>query len=216
MSGQLILHWRPRAGFGLSVGPVPDLCGGPADRKDLDGVPAWPRPAACRRGGGLVPRHGRSVRRQWASFIAGWLGFSAVLAGLAAVEVVRIAEARATVADGWGAGLAAGAGGGLALSALLAVTVLVQLRRQRSWRGAWPMLVLAVTMALLLAVAVLTSTPPRPIGPNPAPYVVTSGAGVAEIAYVSTCLAQMAVMPAVLIPMAQIRRRRRSHQRGVT
>jgi hypothetical protein len=163
-----------------------------------------------------VARHGPSARRQWASFTAGWLGFGVILGGLATWEAVRVAETRATVADGWGAGLAAGAGGSLALFAFVAVTVLVQLRRQRPWRGGKPLLILALTIALLLFVAVLTSTPPRPIGPNPAPYVVTSDIGVAEIAYVSTCLAQMAVLPAVMIPMAQIRRRRRSRQRGLS
>ena len=89
-----------------------------------------------------MPRHGPSVRRQWVSFIAGWLVFVAFLVGLAAV-------------------------------------------------------------------AVLTSTPPRPIGPNPVPYVVTSGIGVAEIAYVSTSLALLAALPAVAIPMSQISGRRR-------
>jgi hypothetical protein len=44
-----------------------------------------------------MPRHGPSVRRQWVSFIAGWLGFGVVLVGLAAWEAVRVAEARATV-----------------------------------------------------------------------------------------------------------------------
>jgi membrane protease YdiL (CAAX protease family) len=161
-----------------------------------------------------VPRHGASVRRQWVSFIAGWLVFVAFLVGLAAWEAVRVAEARATVADGWGTGLAAGVGGGLALSALLTVTVLVQLRRNRPWRGGRPLLVLAVTIALLLFFAVLTSTPPRRFEPNPVPYVVTSGIGVAEIAYVSTCLALLAVLPAVAIPMARMSRRRRSDRRG--
>ena len=163
-----------------------------------------------------MPRHGPSVRRQWASFIAGWLAACAFLGGLAIWEAVRVAEARATVADGWGAGLAAGVGGGLALSALMAVTILVQRRRQRPWRRGRPLLILAVTIALLLLVAVLTSTPPKPVGPNPVPYVVTSGVGVAEIAYVSTCLALMAALPAVLIPMAQVGERRRSHRRGLS
>jgi predicted lipid-binding transport protein (Tim44 family) len=146
----------------------------------------------------------------------GWLGFGVVLGGLAAWEAARAAAARATVTEGWGAGLAAGAGGGLALFALLAVTVLVQLRRQRAWRGGRPLLILAVTIALLLFVAVPTTMQLRPIGPNRAPYVVTSGVGVAEIAYVSTCLALLAVLPAVAIPMAEARRRRRSHQRGLS
>lgn len=180
------------------------------------GDPGWPRPPADRRGGRLAPRHGPSARRQWVSFAAGWLGFGVVLGGFATWEAVRAAAARATVADGWGAGLAAGVGGGLALFALVAVTILVQLRRQRSWRGGRPLLILAVTIALLLFVAVLTTAQLRPLGPNRVPYVVTSGIGVAEIAYVSTCLALLAVLPAVAIPMAQVRRRRRSRQRGLS
>jgi hypothetical protein len=163
-----------------------------------------------------MPRHGPSVRRQWVSFIAGWLVFVAFLLGLAAWEAVRVAEARATVADGWGAGLAAGVGGGLALSALMAVTVVVQLRRQRPWRRGRPLLILAVTIALLLFVAVLTSAPLRPSGPTRVPYVVTSGIGVAQIAYASTCLALLAMLPVAAIPMAQIRRRGRPHQRGLS
>jgi hypothetical protein len=46
------------------------------------------------------------------------------------------------------------------------------------------------------------------MGPDRAPYVVTSAIGVAEIAYVMTCLALLAVLPAILIPAARARRRR--------
>jgi hypothetical protein len=107
----------------------------------------------------------------------------------------------------WGAGIAAGTAVSLALAGLFAVTLLVQRRRQRPWRGGGPLLVLVITNALLLLVAVLTSTPPRPIGPDPAPYVVTSGVGVAEIAYVGTCLAELAVLAAVLISVSVVRKR---------
>jgi DMSO reductase anchor subunit len=155
-----------------------------------------------------VPRHGPSARRQWASLIAGWLVMAAVLGGLAAVEAVRVAEARATVPVGWSAGLAAGAGIALALSALVAGLVLVQLHRRWPRRGGWPLLIIVGTAALLLLVAAFTSATLRPMGPNRAPYVVTSAIGVAEIAYVMTCLALLAVLPAILIPAAQARRRR--------
>jgi hypothetical protein len=147
------------------------------------------------------------MRRQWRSFVGGWLVFVALIGGLAAWEAVRVAEARATVGGGWGAGIAAGTAVSLALAGLFAVTVLVQRRRQRPWRRGGPLLILVITNALLLLIAVLTSTPPRPIGPNPVPYVVTSGVGVAEIAYVSACLVELAVLAAVLIAVSLVRRR---------
>jgi hypothetical protein len=150
------------------------------------------------------------MRRQWRSFVAGWLVFVAVIGGLATWEAVRAAEARATVGGGWGAGIAAGTAVSLALAGLFAVTVLVQRRRQRPWRRGGPLLILAITTALLLLVAVLTSTPPRPIGPHPVPYVVTSGIGVAEIACVSACLAELAVLLAVLIAVSLVRWRGRA------
>ena len=158
----------------------------------------------------LEPRHGPSMRRQWVSFVAGWLVGVAVLGGLAAWEAVRVAEAQATVGGGWGAGIAVGTAVSLVLAGLFAVTVLVQRRRQRPRRRGGPLLILVITQALLLLVAVLTSTPPRPIGPNPVPYVVTSGAGVAEIAYVSACLAELAVLAAVLLAVSLVRRRGRA------
>ena len=162
------------------------------------------------KAGRLEPRHGPSMRRQWVSFAAGWLIGVVVMGGLAACEAVRVAEARATVGDGWGAGIAAGTLVSLALAGLIAVTVLVQRRRQRPWLGGGPLLILVITNALLLLVAVLTSTPPKSIGPNRFPYVVTSGAGVAEIAYVSTCLVQLAVLGAVLLAVSLVRRRGRA------
>jgi hypothetical protein len=155
----------------------------------------------------LGPRHGPSMRRQWRSFVGGWLVGVAFLGGLAAWEAVRVAEARATVGDGWGAGIAVGTLVSLALAGLFAATVLVQRRRRRPRRGGGPLIILAVAYALLLLVAVLTSTPPKSIGPNRLPYVVTSGAGVAEIAYVSTCLVELAVLAAVLLALSLARRR---------
>ena len=41
---------------------------------------------------------------------------------------------------------------------------------------------------------------------------MASPPGLATLADVMTCLALMAVLPAVLIPMAQARRRRRAHR----
>ena len=165
------------------------------------------RPGKAR---GLEPRHGPSMRRQWASFVAGWLVFVAVVGGLAAWEAIRVAQARAAVGGGWGAGIAAGTAVSLALAGLFAVTVLVQRRRERPRRRGGPLLILVLTKALLLLVAVLTSTPPRPIGPNPVPYVVTSVAGVAEIAYVSACLVELAVLAAVLLAVSLVRSRGRA------
>lgn len=153
------------------------------------------------------PRHGRSMRRQWASFVAGWLAAVAVIGGLAAVEAVRVAEARVTVGGSWGAGIAVGTAVSLALAGLFAVTVQVQRRRQRPWPGGKPLLIVAITNALLLLVAVLTSTPARSFGPNRLPYVVTSGAGVAEIAYVSACLVELVVAAALLLAVSLVRRR---------
>lgn len=153
-----------------------------------------------------MPRHGRNSRREWASFIARWLVGVAVVGGFAAWEVGRVAEARATVTGGWAAGIAAGVGGGLALAALLAVTILVM--RQRPWSSGRPQAILIITIVLLLAVAFFTSTPPRQFGPKPAPYVITSGIEVAEIAYIITCMALFAVLLAVRIVVAMIRKRR--------
>jgi hypothetical protein len=144
-------------------------------------------------------------RRQWASSIAYWLFAAAVMGGIAAWEAVRVAEARATVASGWGAGLAAGAGGGLALVALLAVTTLVV--RQRPWTSGGPQGILIFTILLLLVVAAVASTPPRH-GPDLAPYVITSGIEVAETAYISTFMALLAVLLAVRIVVARVREHR--------
>jgi hypothetical protein len=150
-----------------------------------------------------MPRHGQNSRRERASFIARWLVGIAATGGLAAWETVRVVEARATATGGWAAGIAAGAGGGLALTALLAVTILI--KRQRSRSGGRLQATLIITIVLLLVVAIFTSTPPRQSGPHPVPYVTTSGIEVAEIAYISTCLAQFAVLLAVWIVVALVR-----------
>jgi hypothetical protein len=60
------------------------------------------------------------MRRQWRSFVGGWLVFVALIGGLAAWEAVRVAEARATVGGGWGAGIAAGTAVSVALAGLFA------------------------------------------------------------------------------------------------
>jgi len=149
-----------------------------------------------------MPRHARNSRLGWLRPIGEWLAFFAFTGGLAAWEAVRIAVARATVASGWATGIAAGAGIGLVLAALFAATALAQRRRPRSRRGrrqAIPIL----TMTLLLVVAFLTSTPVRQFTPNPAPYVITSGFEVAEIAYVGVYFAGFAVVVIVAALVAQ-------------
>ncbi len=144
-----------------------------------------------------MPRHARNIRRRWAWSIGRWLFFFAVTSLIAAWEAARIADARATVASGWAAGLAVGTGGGLVLAALVAVTPLVQRQRQWSRYGrpqAILSLIVILTTVLFLVVAVLTSTPPRQYGSHPAPYVITSGIGVAEIAYVGIVSVAFAVV----------------------
>lgn len=122
-----------------------------------------------------------------------WLVCFAVAGGGAGWEAVRLADARGTVASGWAAGIAAGVGLGLALEALVAVPVLIQLRRRRSIGSpkARLILILIVAIVLLVFVAFFTSAPPKQ--PGPVHYVTTSGIGVAEIAYACTFLAQVAV-----------------------
>jgi hypothetical protein len=151
-----------------------------------------------------MPRHARNSRLGWLRPIGEWLVFFAFTGGLAAWEAARIVVARTTVASGWAAGIAAGAGLVLVLAALVAVTALAQRRRPRSRRGrrqAIPIL----TMALLLVVALLTSTSVRQFTPNPAPYVITSGFEVAEIAYVSVYFAGFAAVVIVAALVAQFR-----------
>lgn len=142
---------------------------------------------------GLMPGHGQNGWRKWAEFIVGWLVSFAVTGGGAAWEAVRLADARGTVASGWAAGIAAGVGLGLGLEALVAVPVLVHLRRPRYVAKPKAMLFLTLILAivLLVFVAFFTSAPPRQ--PQPVPYTTTSAIGVAEIAYVCTFLAQFAV-----------------------
>ena len=155
-----------------------------------------------------MPRHARSSRRRRAWSIARPLVFFATAGLIATWEAVRIADARATVASGWAAGIAVGAGGGLMLAALVAVATLVQ--RQRRWsRGDGPhaILILIPAPVLLLIVALLTSTPPRQYGSHPVPDVITSGIEVTAIAYVGTFSAGLAV--AIVAWLAAGARKRR-------
>jgi hypothetical protein len=141
-----------------------------------------------------MPGYGRNGWRKWAEFVAVWFVCFAVTSGGAAWEGVRLADARGTVASGWGAGIAAGVGFGLALEALVAVPVLIRLRRPRSIgrpKAMGILVVIPVTIVLLVFVAFFTSAPPKQ--PGPVPYVTTSVVGVAEIAYVCTFLTQFAV-----------------------
>jgi hypothetical protein len=156
-----------------------------------------------------MPRHARNSRLGRLGSIGQWFVFFACTGGLAAWEAVRIANARATVVSGWAAGLAAGAGIGLVLAVLVAVTVLAQRQRPRSRRG-WRQAIPILTIVLLLVVAFLTSTPARQLTPNPAPYVITSGFEVAEIAYVGICFVGFVVVVIVAVLVALVRERRPS------
>jgi len=154
-----------------------------------------------------MPKHAINSRLGWLQPIGLLLACFAFTGGLAVWEAVRIADARATVVNGWVAGTAAGVGGGLVLAALVAVTVLVQRRRPSSRRG-WREGIPVLTFALLLVVAFLSSVPPRQFRPNPPPYVITSGVEVAEIAYVGVCFAGFAVLVIVAGLAALVRGRR--------
>jgi hypothetical protein len=138
-----------------------------------------------------MPGHGQSSWRQWASFIMRALVAVAATGGLATGEAVRIAGARATVANGWAAGVAAGTGTGLVLVALVAATILV--RRQRPWTSGKPETFLIITITVLMAVTLVTSTPPRQFVPHSVHYVITTGIEVAEIAYLSTVFGGLAL-----------------------
>jgi hypothetical protein len=155
----------------------------------------------------LMPGHGQNGWRKWAEFIAAWIICFAVTGGGAAWEAVRLADARGTVASGWAAGIVAGVGVGLALEALVAVPILVQLRRPRTIAKSKAMLnlTLILTIVLLVFVAFFTSAPPKQ--PGPVPYATTSGIGVAEIAYVCTFLAQFAVGVVAWLVVALSQRR---------
>jgi hypothetical protein len=151
-----------------------------------------------------MPRHARNSRLGRLRSIGEWFVFFAFTGGVAAWEAARIVVARATVASGWTTGIAAGAGIGLVLAALFAATALTQRQRPWSRRGrarAIPIL----TIALLLFFAFITSTPVRQLEPNPAPYVITSGFEVAEIAYVGVYFAGFAVVVIVAALVAQFR-----------
>jgi hypothetical protein len=115
----------------------------------------------------------------------------AATGGLAAWEAVRIADARATVASGWAAGVAAGAGTGLVLAALVAAPILV---RRRLWTSAKLVGVLIMTIPVLMVVTLVTSSPPREYVPHSVHYVVTTGIEVAEMAFLSTVFAGLALV----------------------
>jgi hypothetical protein len=144
-----------------------------------------------------MPGHVRSSRRRWAWSVGRPLVFFAGADCVAAWEAVRIADARATVLSGWAAGIAVGAGVGLLLAVLVAATASALRERPRPRLGR-PQAVLflfhLLILVLLLFVAVLTSTPPRQYGSHPAPYVITSGVEVAELAYIGVLSAGLAVV----------------------
>lgn len=138
-----------------------------------------------------MPGYGQNSGRQFASLIVPGLFAFAATGGLAAWEAVRIAEARATVASGWAAGVAAGAGTGLVLAALVIAPILVRRQRSRTRGKLGGALIITITM--LVAVTFFTSLPPRQYVSNSVPDVITTGVEVAEIAYLSTVFAGLAL-----------------------
>ncbi len=113
------------------------------------------------------------------------------------MEAVRIADARATVASGWAAGIAAGAGAGLVLAIPIAATA-CGLRKQPRSRRSRPLvlllLILAQTAIGLFLAAAFISSPPRQHGSHRVPDVITSGIEVAEMAYIGIVCGGFAVM----------------------
>jgi hypothetical protein len=105
------------------------------------------------------------------------------IAGLGAMtvwEIVRIAAARHTVPNGWAAGLAAGIAASLAMTSLLIITYRLIQRAPRRHGS------LAMAVTLLIGVSptlAFVFTAPQPGPASEVPYVVTTGASVAGMAY---------------------------------
>jgi uncharacterized membrane protein YraQ (UPF0718 family) len=146
----------------------------------------------------------RSLIRSWFRrhpFITMLIGI-VFLGWLAWWEASRLGSAHRTVAHGWGAGVAVGLLAAIALTG--AVAVMLASARDRTAvraRAHWSLItVLFVSWAICLRATI----PPRTA--ITAPYVITTGMEVGEIAYVATCSA----LTAVLIAWAAVRLRRRA------
>lgn len=123
-----------------------------------------------------------------------------VLGWLTWWEAARIEGARYTVAHGWGMGLAIGILASLGLTAVWVVTVLAT-RRTAALRVR-----AQLPLAVILVVSwgfCLRSTMPSSSAAGP--YVITTGIGVAEIAYTATYAAYFAVL--LVLGAVRIRRR---------
>jgi len=122
-------------------------------------------------------------------FITFLIGFAA-LGGLTWWEAARIEGAHATVAQGWGTGLAVGILASLGLTAAWVVALWATRGRPRpQQRALW-------SLALILVISFcfcLRSTFPNG-SPGAGPSVITTGIEVGEIAYVATYSAYFMVL----------------------
>ena len=113
---------------------------------------------------------------------------TAVLGFIAWWEAARIEGARATVAHGWGAGLAAGILVSIGLTAIWWVMLLVT--RGEPGRRQAAVLVLGLIVIASLVVCGRATLPPA--STTAGPYVITTGIEVAGITYVATFSAYFA------------------------
>ena len=126
-----------------------------------------------------------------------------VLTVLALAEVGGVAQARHTVAHGWGTGLATGVAASFVLSAFIGGLVWT---RRGPDLSAGRLLVGALTVAVSI-LAAFFCTAPHASGPGNSSYVVTSWASVACMAYDATTLAQLVVVMICSTTAAYLRRR---------
>ena len=122
----------------------------------------------------------------------------AALAGLAIWESARIADAQATVPQGWLTGLVSGVAGGVALMAA-GYPAIKLARRAPAVTWIW-----AVVLVVAFGIA-FRGTAPDPNAPGP--YVITTGIGVAGMAFTATFAAQCLGL-CVLVVVRRFRVRR--------
>jgi len=115
-----------------------------------------------------------------------------VLGFIAWWEAARIEGARATVAHGWGAGLAAGILVSIGLTAIWWVMLLLTRHQQGQRQKAVVILGLILTVSLIVCGRGTLPSASTTGGP----YVITTGIEIAEITYVATFSAYFAVLSA--------------------
>lgn len=108
------------------------------------------------------------------------------LGGTVTWEIVRIAAARHTVTTGWAPGLATGIAVGLAMTTVMIFAYRLIQRAPRKRSGS--VFLVTVLIGVSPALAFLFTAPQLGPGSGP-PYVVTTGAAVAGMAYAATFFA---------------------------